>query len=142
MTTTQKEAREAIYQVFVDAWTASGAASDGLPYTFDNEDFKQPKTPWARFSVRHTASTQETLGKVGNRRFARFGSAFTQIYTDTDSGTSDVDDLVQVVREAFEGVRLVGTTVRFMDVIVRETGVDGKWFQTVIEAEFQYDETR
>lgn len=136
--TTLSEAREAIYLAFQTAWTPTG-----FELTFDNEKFNSPDdAPWARLSVRHTASAQETLGAVGNRKFSRLGSAFVQVYTRVDQGTSQNDTLATTAREAFEGLTLAGTTLRFLDVIVRETGPDGKWYQTIVEATFEYDETR
>lgn len=130
-------AREAIYQAFVDAWGATTA------FTFDNEEFEPPAdAAWARLAVRHNGSTQETLGRAGNRKFARFGSAFVQVFTPINQGAREADTLAKQAREVFEGVSLAGTTVRFYDVIVREVGPDGKWYQTNVEATFEYDETR
>ena len=136
--TTLSEAKEAIYLAFETAWTPTGVA-----FTFDNEEFDPPESvAWARLSVRHTASSQETLGKVGNRKFARLGSVFVQVFTPIDQGTAQADSLATTARETFEGVSLVGTTVRFQDVVVRETGPEGKWYQTLVEANFEYDEIR
>lgn len=135
--TTMAEAREAIYQRFVDEWTG------GEVYTFDNEDFTPPENAnWARVAVRHLASTQETLGASGGRKFSRLGSVFVQIFTIQDTGTADVDTLSTRAREMFEGRGITGTTIRFYDVIVQETGPSGKWYQTTVEAQFEYDETR
>ena len=135
--TTLTAAREAIYQAFVDGWGATSV------FTFDNENFDPPDdASWVRLSVRHNASTQETLGRTGNRRFARLGSALVQIFTRDNIGARTADTLATTAREIFEGVSLAGTTIRFLDVIVRETGPDGKWYQVVVEATFEYDETR
>lgn len=135
--TTMAQAREAIYQRFVNEWGST------LVYTFDNEDFNPPdNASWARVAVRHLASTQETLGASGNRKFARRGSVFVQIFTLQDTGTANVDTLATKVREMFEGRDIAGTNIRFYDVIVQETGPSGKWYQTTVEAQFEYDETR
>lgn len=135
--TTLSQAREAIYQRFVDVW------ADETIFTLDNESFEPPGTePWVRVSVRHSASTQSTLGGLGNRKFTRFGSAFIQIFVLGDKGTTESDQLSTKANNAFEGISLVGTTVRFLDVIVREAGPDGKWYQVVVEAAFEYEEIR
>ena len=134
--TTLNQAREAIYDEFVTDW---GSTS---PLTLDNEKVDPPTTEWVRLSVRHTASTQDTLGAPGNRRFERIGSAFVQIFVPTDQGTLRADELATIAREAFEGKSLTGTTIRFLDVIVREAGVDGQFYAVVVEATFEYDETR
>lgn len=136
--TTLPEAKEAIYLAFQTAWTPTGKA-----LTFDNEKFDPPvDDEWARLTVRHTGGGQETLGKVGNRKFARLGSVFVQVFTPIDQGTSEADVLVTTARNAFEGITLAGTTLRFLDVVAREAGPDGKWYQTVVEANFEYDETK
>lgn len=135
--TTQTEAREAIYQAFIDGW---GAAS---LYTFDNEDYTPPSDlPWVRLSVRHTNSAQETLGAVGNRNYLRSGNIIVQIFGPQDTGVFETDTLVETVRAIFEGVTLPGTTVRCYDCIVNETGPSGKWYQTIVRATFDYEETR
>ena len=134
--TTLNQARTAIYDEFITDWGLT------TPFTFDNEAYSPPNTEWVRLSVRHTGSTQDTLGAVGNRRFERVGSVFVQIYVPTDIGTLRMDELATIARETYEGKSLTGTTIRFLDVIVRELGVDGQFYQAVVEATFEYDETR
>lgn len=137
--TTLNQAREAIYAAFVADWSVGPASA----YTFDNEKFDPPEgAPWARLSVRHRGAGQETLGRPGARRFARRGAAFVQVFVPEDTGTADADSLTARARAIFEGVTLAGTTVRFQDVIVRETGVDGVWYGMMVEAIFEYDETK
>ena len=138
MSTTLNESRTAVYEAFIAAWTPTGHE-----LTFDNEAFSPPvDVPWARLSVRQLASTQETLGRVGNRRFSRLAAAFAQIFVPIDEGTSIADNLATIARNAFEGTSLTGTTVRFQDVIVREIGPEGRWYNVTVEAQFEYDETR
>ena len=136
--TTIDEAREAMYQLFSDGWTPTG-----FNFTLDNEKFKPTQnSPWARFVIRHAAATQDTLGRKGNRKFARFGSAITQIFVPDDAGTSQADDLIKTVQGIFEGERIPGTTIRFLDVIPQEIGAEGRWYQTNVNATFEYDETK
>ena len=137
--TTLAEAKQAILAAFVATWGSE------TPYTFDNEDFKPPKNdPWVRLVIRHEDSGQETLGPVGNRKFARRGRVLIQVFTDENKGTARSDELVVLARNAFEGVTLAGTTVRFHAVTTREVGSnqDDKWFQAIVDAPFEYDETR
>lgn len=142
--TTINEAREAIYDKFLDAWTVSSPEPGFVtPYTFDSEQFDPPDDePWVRVTVRHTGSTQETLGPAGSRKFMRTGICFVQVFTRSDKGVKQADELARRAALAFEGERIVGTTVRFLDVVTRETGPEGKWFGVVVQANFEYDETR
>ncbi|AKQ75856.1 tail terminator [Roseobacter phage RDJL Phi 2] len=137
--TTLTEAREAIYLAFTTAW---GSETD---FTFDNEDHKPPKDqPWVRLVVRHEGGDQETLGPVGNRKFSRTGRVLIQVFTPENSGTARTDELLTLARNTFEGVTLAGTTVRFHGVTTREVGSSHreKWFQSIVDAPFEYDETR
>lgn len=137
--TTMNQAVEAMYQAWDTGWASR------TPYHFDNEEpgfDTKTATEWARVSVRHNDGGQETLGGPNNRRFARRGSVFVQVFVKTNTGTATMHGHAQAARAIFEGTRIAGTTVRFLDVIVRETGPDGKWYQTVVEAQFEYDEIK
>lgn len=134
--TTFSEACEAIRSLFVADWGST------TPLTLENEDFTPPDEPWVRLSIRHRGAPQETLGKVGNRRFARIGSVFVQVYTPSDDGRSQNEALTEQAAAVFEGKSISGTTVRFNDVVVRETGVSDDFYQVVVEANFEYDERK
>jgi hypothetical protein len=135
--TTLVDAAEAIYQQFVPSW---GATTE---LVLDNEKFDPPdETEWVRLSIRHTASTQETLGPPGERKFLRTGSAFVQVFTPVGTGTKLTRQLAEQARNTFEGLQLTGTDIRFLDVIVREIGPDGTWYQTTVEAVFEYNEKK
>jgi len=135
--TTLVEANEAMAQRFADTWQPTG-----WEFALENEAFEPGDDPWARFTSRIAASTQETLGQVGCRKFERSGSLFVQIFEVADKGTNRSKQLAQTVVDGFEGQRITGTTIRFNDVIPRETGPDGKWYQTTVEINFVFDETK
>jgi hypothetical protein len=137
--TTLGQARERIYESFVTDWGATSA------FTFDNEEFDPPTgTPWVRLAVRHTASNQETLGGIGQRKYERIGSVFVQCFTPLDSGVASADNLASIARAVFEGKTLApaGEAIHFFDVVVREVGPDGAWYQINVEAFFTYHETK
>lgn len=134
--TTINQAREAIYLRWEN--NTSLAASR---YTFDNEKFDPPDAgQWARVSMRNTGSAQSTLGPTNGRRFRRTASVFVQLYDEVDQGLQQLDVLTRETRGIFEGVSFSG--LRFTDVDTRETGPDGKWYQVVVEAFFDYEETK
>lgn len=133
--TTLNEARAAVYT----RWNAQWGTT--TPFQFDNEAFTAPdKDPWARVTVRHTTSVQDTLGRPTNRRFRRSAVAFIQLYALVDTGLAALDGLAQTARAIFEGVSFSG--LDFNNVVVRETGPDGKWYQVTVEGFFDYDETK
>ncbi len=136
--TTLLEAERALAQRFADAWTPTG-----FPFALENEDPDVlTSQPWARFVIRVDASTQDTLGSVGNRKFERSGRCLIQIFVPTDTGVTQSVTLRQTVLEAFEGSRIVGTTIYFTDVIPRSIGIDGNWHQSEIEVNFTFFEIR
>ena len=138
ISTTYDQANEAIAQQFATTW-----GTTGFTFQLENEKYDPPDVnPWARLTVRHSGGTQDTLGGNGNRKFDRTGSAFVQIFVKSDGGTRQSKQLTQIVVDGFEGVTITGTSVTFLDVIARETGVDRGWFQVTIEANFRYFEQK
>ena len=135
--TTANEAKEAIYQRFVDNFT--GVTADRI--TFDNEEFEEPDTgAWVRLTVRGLGRAQNTLGKLGNRRFRATASLFVQVYTETNTGVKQSDTLTKEAADIYEGVSFSG--LDFNSVEVNETGPEDKWYQSVVEAQFDYDEIK
>lgn len=134
--TTISEAREAIYQRWIDSWTAT------TDFTLGDEDFTPgPNTNWARLSVRHQAPGGHTLGPIGGRRFTRLGSVFVQLFVPASSGDGALDPLIKAATDLFEGVSFSG--LRFFQAHGRETGVEGgKWNTALVEAPFDYDEPK
>lgn len=130
------EAREAVYQRFVDNWTAT-------PFLFENEDSDDldgGTVAWARLSVRETAGGQETLGPIGARKYRRRASAFVQVFTPVNAGMKAAGVLSAVARAIFEGTSFGG--LDFNDARVSDTGPDDKWQQTLVEAVFDFTETK
>lgn len=143
-TTTLNEARERIYQEFSDNWGATSV------YVFANEkppDNFPPADVWARVSVQHRASAQESLGDAGARKFERLGSVIVQCFAPLDTGTGSAsagaDFLAQTALGIFEGASLDPENVRFVAATVREIGDDGTgYWQTNVEADFRWTEVK
>lgn len=130
-------AREAIYQAFID-----GTSLPDTSVTFSNEEFKAPTdATWARLTVNHEAGIQDTLGELGNRDFLRNGRILIQLFDSVNNGTAGLDSLAHSTRNIFEGKTLSGGLC-FHSVDVRETGSDGEWFQFIVDAQFNYRETK
>lgn len=129
------EAREAIYSRFNTEWAAR------TEFTFDNERFDAPVNgSWVRLVVRNIVSNQETLGRMGNRKFNRQGSIICQVFVDSNTGLQNSDTLTEAIRTIFEGVSFNGVYAN--DCVIREIGPDGKWFQTNVETFFFYDDIK
>ena len=136
--TTRNQAREAMYQAFVAAW------SDRTPFCLDNEPFDPPAAPWVRVSVRHHDRAQATLGQPGSRKFESHGMLFIQYFEPPLSGQFDADGHVSAAQIIFDAVRIEGTTIRFEAAKSRELGIieEGRWSAALVECNFVYDEQR
>jgi len=133
------EARTKIYELFLANYTALPAAQ----VTADNENFETPEgLPWGRLSVRHATRAQESLGGLGLRKFTSVGAAFFQVFVPKDQGVKQADELAQAARVIFEGVSIYGNDIRFTSCDIREAGPEDGWYGLVVEALFQYTETK
>ena len=131
--TTRAEAKQSVYQEFTTGWGSI------TPTTFDNEPYS-PAGEFARLTVRHLPNAQRTLGPPGARRFKRSAIAMVQVFTAVGVGTARSDQLVIVARDIFEGRSFGGLS--FSNVNDREVGPDGDLYQVLVEAFFDYDETK
>lgn len=132
------EAKDAVYKRFLANYPSTLPATQ---ITFDNDEFDEPDTdPWVRLVVRSTAREQSTLGKASNRRFRSTASVFIQVYTQVNTGVKLNSQLAKAAADVFEGFSFSG--LDFTSAVVRETGPSGKWYQSVVEAEFEYDEIK
>lgn len=133
--------RQLICAAFIAAWTP-GAGT----FCLANEAFDPPVgATWARVSVQHVDSLQESLGKVGTRRFNRKALLFVQLFAPLDSGLNDLDTKAQIVRTTFEGTRIqsAGEDIRINAVDVAEIGpTDDGWYQMNVSAPVDYTEIR
>lgn len=137
-------ARETIYQAFQTAWTAAFVTPP--TFTTDNEVFEPPvDAAWVRMVVRHDGSTLECIGGTGDggmNTYQRTGRVIMQVFTPLNQGTREADTLAQAARAIFEGTTLSSNAIRFNNVVLREIGPDGSWYQINLEAAFQYDERK
>ena len=134
--TTVAEARNSVYQRWIDNWTLT-------PFVFEgegDEDLFGGSVAWARLSYRNTDGGQKTLGPLNGRKYERFASAVIQLYTPSDEGLTEAGTLAQAARAIFEGVTFDG--IYFNNGVVREIGDDGRWFQTNVEVFSDYEETK
>lgn len=130
------EARKLVYDKFIADW------ADETIYDLDNDKFDIPEgdISWLRLVVRNKVGTQDTLGKIGSRKFLRDATVMVQVFTELDTGTSEGDRLSTKVRGIFEGIRLNG--LWFFASDIQEIGSDGTFFQHNVECTFNYEETK
>jgi len=142
MTATITQARDDMLGVLKVAWEAS-ADSQNLPMLYPDVAGDPPtEGAWGRATVLHTGSNQASLANhAGVRRFRRTGVVVVQLFTPPGGGQVLSDDLVTVVKNAFEGITTTNGVV-FLNVTPRDIGQSGGFYQANVQADFEYDEVR
>lgn len=135
---TQNQAREIIYQAFVDGWNPSAPK---VPFTFPNEQFDSKGLPeWVKVQVRHGIGGQWTLGPQGGRVYRRRGAVVVEVYAAVDRGLLRLDELTTAARDIFEGKN--HSQVMFNDGQILERAPEGQWARGDVSVLFTYDETK
>ena len=133
--TTLNDAKKSVYDRFVLLWLAA------TPIVLDNEELEEPpESAWVRVTVQQVGRSQNTLGAVGNRKMRSTATAFVQVYTRTNQGTSEGDLLAQTARDIFDAVSFDG--LDFLAADISEEGVDEKWYVHLVSAEFDYEQIK
>ena len=106
--------------------------------TYDNENF-DPKEydEWVRFVVLQTDGSQDTLGP---HRFRREGIVVVQVFVLCGSGMVRMDELTDKARKIFEGENFTlanGGSGLYLNVKIRDLGVQEKWFVSNVEANYR-----
>ena len=137
--TTSNEALEAVQTRFLTSYT--GVPNSRIVFQNEDEKFSDNSTAsWIRLSVLDQTRTAETLGKVGNRKYRTGAQVFVQVYTETNIGVKIGDTLAKEALDLFEGVSFSG--LDFNNGIARRSGADGKWYQHIVEIDFNYEEIK
>ena len=151
MSITHSQARDGLFERFNTDWTAlAGAQNNGVvphvDWQGDDDGSKRDTSqPWARISIFHALSFQQTSGPVGGRIFQRTGSIIVNVFAPLSSGEglTQAEALATIAQNAFEGKTAgPGGCIWFRNVSINEIGPDGAWFQFNITADFLYDELK
>lgn len=136
--TTLAQASEAIAARFKTQW---GALNPTIPFYLSGEVHAPPtRGQWLKLFVSQMSSGQATLGAVGTRKFIRRARVYIEVRDEADKGTLRCSQLAEQARAIFEGVSFSG--LRFFGALVREAGEDGKWTTYLVDAPFDYHETK
>ena len=141
--TTRSQAKESIYKRFADNWLDDQSA-ERTEFALGDEQFDPPDGPHVRVTIRHLDRSQETLNKVGARKFETVGLLTMQYRQPPKASEETMEGHVEKAIEIFEGIRIGGTTIRFGSVIGRELGLIDKdrWNATNVQGNFIYTETK
>ena len=144
MTLTKTQARDVIAKAVNDAWTASPVTSaialhwDNVVADVVDVDTDGRALPWARVTVRHQTSTQETIGGPSCRKSLVEGLLTLQIFTPAGDGHVLADQIADTMVAALRAAN--ASDLWFFQVRVNEIGQDGPWFNSNLLADFRYVE--
>ncbi len=134
---TPAQASELLLETWKATWPTLRPTVD---YAFDNESFRGATPSWARVSIVPGRSEQRSMGKVGTRRFERFGTIAVQLFGELDAGRKPLDDLAADVCAIFESKHLTAagdplwTKAASVPAQITKDG----WFQLTFAIPFSY----
>lgn len=141
MSLTYVEARDEMFTMVNDAWTASPISKNDLFWDAVPKDRPTDQLPWAVVYLRHATGGQRTLGGVGFREFERLGVVIVTIFVPIGNGLSESYALATVLSDAFEGQASPGG-IWFRDAAIQEIGSDGDFYQVNFTVNFTYSEIK
>lgn len=136
--TVWREVQEALYGVWEAGW---GNTTRWAPA---NESFDPMDQVHVRLRVQARPGRQETLGKPGNRKFARRGVLYAQVREPPGKGVGSLSDLAGKAKDLFEGRRFAPHDIRFAACDIGAEGeIDGgTWWGVTAECPFDYEEIK
>lgn len=145
-----RQARDAMYAMWKAAWDATDGwvALDGVavepPVYYDNV---APDTPPGADKVRVDIAIQHSdapMGSFGNGRpnYDAVGFVVVKLYVPKDQGLTLADDMVSIVKRAFQGKRGTGIadSLVLRGTTVNEEGVKDRWFVIRTVTPFEYED--
>jgi len=127
-----------IQQVEDAVSTVFAAAIPGIPIAWDNVEFDLDGVPeWVRFTMAFNGGTNPELE---GKQFRRFGVLTVQIFVPAATGKRRARAIAETVLATFEG-QAIGEA-RFRNVGLVDIGVDDRWYQSNVTAQFEFDQFR
>ena len=137
---TQAQARAVLYTHWDANWPI---LQPNVPYQKENLKFSEPSPPtkWARVSLRHLRSEQDTMGVIGQRIYERPANIWCQFFGPVHSGNAGLDALCDSAKSFLEGVSF-GGIVPAGAADPQEIGEDGRWYEVVLIIPVTYYERK
>lgn len=142
------QAREALYQMWLDAWEATDGwiALPGVtvepPVFYENiapEDAPETDAIKVEIHVQHSDKPMESFGN-GRPNYKAVGFVVAKLYVPKDQGLTLGDLMVNVARRAFQGKRSDSLVLR--GLTSNEEGAQDRWFVIRTVTPFEYEDVR
>jgi len=145
----QRQARDAIYSMWDDAWQASdGWPTLGLaeepPVFYDNvapDNPPQASEVKVEILVQHSEKPMRAFGP-GRPHYEATGFVVVKLFVPKDTGLTLADDMVNIVKRAFQGKRGTGVadSLVLRGVSSNEEGAKDRWFVVRTVTPFEYED--
>lgn len=135
---TPEQAYNEIRTMIVAGWVT---AERDIYFEAEDKPREYGEQPFARVWVRHSSAGQRTLGGQGHRMFDRNGRIEIEVNSPTGNGLSESYQLAKVAADVFEGKSSPGG-IWFKNVMWRELGQDGGFYQILVSANFNYSDVK
>ncbi len=132
---TPTEARKEIMKRYLSEFSGQ------FPVAIDNKKLEKPDgVKWVRLTILFNDGNQDSLGKVGNRKYVKRGLIFVQVFTPINKGTNTNDDLCNSSLNLFDGVRI--SDLWMYNGKINTIGPDGEFYQQNVVVEFEFENIR
>lgn len=140
MTATITEARDQVFTILK-------TALDGIAFPLNRVSWDDAPTlsPVGNNSavyveMRHTGGAQASLANHGGeRKWTNSGTLFITVDTPREEGGNEMDNLLGVIQEAYEGSTTPGSVWFRNARILQDKSVPRNWRRAMVLVDFQYD---
>lgn len=137
-TRTPREFRTAVQASFKAHWDAYTFSNGNRPpVVWDNKGFQRQGGEYVHVSISHSTGT---IAALGNEKYRRLGNIVINFFVPEGEGQARQDELAEALLAWFETFSVAG--VRLRDPSYNEAGSFGGYWQSSIQAGFEYDAVR
>lgn len=112
--------------------------ADQHPVAWPNVEFEKPQgSPWVRVKVQRPFGGAFQADLSTNPRYRHSGVFFVQIYTPSNVMTAQGLTLADSIADHYRARKL--GSISFRTPSVRDTGLDGAWYQHLVSCPFWRD---
>lgn len=99
---------------------------------------------WYQVFFQHATSRVRSIGGKGNNTYSRTGTIIIRAHLKAGVGDKRSDEVAIMLQDIFEGRSMVGFSVRFSPIQIREAGTDddGRYNILLCEVVFEYMEKK
>ncbi len=129
-------------QVVSDFLTTWNAAHSGVPIALQNQNFDPPQDggDYGIFKVIFNIGRQASHGSIGNRLYLNQGFLILELYIQRGDATDNLNSYCKTALNFFRDITTAGIMIRNPGTETIGALDSEAYFQTNVQAEFEFDE--